>query len=210
VRERLVRMRTGIVNEVRARIRGVGQRVSLGAPETFPRRMAALALPPALVQGLTPLLEVLGHLTREIAAADERLAILAAADPVVERLQSVPGIGPITALAFVATLDDVTRFPDPRAVTAYLGLVPSERSSGDQARRGHLTKRGPTRLRWLLVEAAWRVLRSTHPSHADLRAWATRVMQRRGRGIAVVALARRLARILYALWRRDGRYRGGR
>jgi transposase len=124
-------------------------------------------------------------------------------------LQQVPGIGPLTALAFIAALDDIRRFPTAREVPAYLGLVPRERSSGELVRRGGISKTGNTQVRWLLVEAGWRVLRSAHPSQARLRAWGERVALRRGRRIAVVAIARRLARILYALGR-DAAGHGGR
>ena len=109
----------------------------------------------------------------------------------------------MTAVAFIATLDDVTRFRSAHQVEAYLGLVPSESSSGERQHRGHITKRGNPRMRWLLVEAGWRILRSTRPECAALRAWGERVAARRGKRIAVVALARRLAGILFALWR-DG------
>ena len=142
-------------------------------------------------------------LNRELDAADARLAQHAAADPVVRRLQTVPNIGPVTALSFVATLDRVERFRGPHPAAAYLGLVPGERSSGEQQRRGPITKRGNSRTRWLLVEAAWGMIRHAHPDTAELRAWAARIAARRGRRIAAVALARRLAGILYAMWR-DG------
>ena len=121
----------------------------------------------------------------------------------VGRLATAPGIGPVTATAFVATLDDITRFATAHQVEAYLGLVPSERSSGERQRRGRITKAGNTRLRWLLVEAAWRVLRSSRADAAPLRTWAERIALRRGKRIAAVAVARRLAGVLYAMWR-DG------
>ena len=90
---------------------------------------------------------------------------------------------------------------------AYLGLVPSEYSSGDRRARGHITKRGDARMRWLLVETAWRILRSPNPDLAGLKAWARAIAQRRGKRIATVALARRVAGILYAMWRDDAPYR---
>lgn len=119
------------------------------------------------------------------------------------RLRTAPGVGPVTATAFVATLDDVTRFAGAHQVEAYHGLVPTEYSSGEKQRRGAITKAGNPRMRWLLVEAARGVLRSKRPDTADLRTWAERIAVRRGRRTAVVALARRLAGILYAMWR-DG------
>jgi transposase len=103
----------------------------------------------------------------------------------------------------------VTRFASAHQVEAYLGLAPRERSSGEQQHRGAITKQGNPRVRWLLVEAAWRIRRSRHPAHAPLQAWAARIEARRGKRVAVVALARRLAGILFALWR-DGSTYGSR
>jgi transposase len=144
-------------------------------------------------------------LNAEIAATDARLLAFAKG-PIVTRLQSMPSIGPVTALAFVASLDDVTRFHSAHQVQGYLGLVPSEYSSGDRRLRGRITKRGDARMRWLLVEAAWRILRSPNPALAGLRAWAQQIAERRGKRIATVALARRIAGILYAMWRDDVDY----
>ena len=109
----------------------------------------------------------------------------------------------MTAAAFVAALDDAPRFRRAHEVEAYLGLVPRELSSGERQRRGRITKAGNTRMRWLLVQAAVSILRRRDPRTAALRDWATRIAARRGKKIAVVALARRLAGILYALLR-DG------
>jgi transposase len=135
------------------------------------------------------------------------LATVVASDPVVTQLCTAPGIGPVTAVAFVATLDVVTRFTSAPQVEAYLGVTPREYSSGERQHRGRISKTGNPRMRALLVEAAWRVLRSTDPAAAPLRAWAEGIAQRRGRSIAAVALARRLAGILYAMWRDGTDYR---
>ena len=124
-------------------------------------------------------------------ASGDRITFRAATDPVVTRLTTVPTIGAITAVAFVATLDDVRRFADAHQLEAFLGLTPTEYSSGEQRRRGGISKTGNPRLRWLLVEAAWRLFRTTHPAAQPLRAWAERIAARRGRSIAAVALARR-------------------
>jgi transposase len=201
VRQSLVRTRTRWINQMRGQLRSVGLRLARGTPTTFAPRVQALALPGPLAGQLAPLLALLTPLQAAIAAADQQLIRWAGQDPIATTLQRVPGIGPLTALAFVAALDDITRFPTAREVPAYLGLVPRERSSGEVVRRGGISKAGNTELRWLLVEAGWRVLRSPAPAHVALRAWGERVAQRRGRRIAVVAVARRLARILYALWR---------
>ena len=104
---------------------------------------------------LAPLRQVIETLTRELAAIDARLAPIAAADPVVTRLQTVPGVGPVVALTFRATLDDVARFAAAGQVSAFLGLVPREDSSAERRHRGHITKAGSGELRSLLVQAAW-------------------------------------------------------
>ena len=90
-------------------------------------------------------------------AADRRLVRTAKTDPIVQRLQSAPQVGPITALAFVAALDGVRRFRNAHQVESYLGLVPRERSSGEHQLRGRIAKTGDKRVRWLLVETAWRL-----------------------------------------------------
>src|SRR4029078_4299529 len=101
-----------------------------------------------------------------------------------------------------AVLDEVGRFPDASSSTAFLGLVPKEDSSGTRRRKGAITKRVPPALRVLLIRAAWVIWRQ-RSGRAALHVWVERLAARRGRRIAVVAVARRLARILYAMWR-DG------
>jgi transposase len=206
VRDSLVRSRTRYINLLRAQLRQHGLRLPSGEAEQVLPRLARVALPPPLAATVAPLVALLAPLQQELAAADVRVAALAASDPAVRHLDQVPGIGPVTAAAFVATLDDVTRFQSAHQVEAYLGLVPRERSSGERQHRGTITKHGSTRVRWLLVEAAWRLRRSRHPAHAPLQAWAARIEARRGKRVAVVALARRLAGILYALWRDGSSY----
>lgn len=203
VRDALVRTRVRYVALVKALVRRDGLRVPSGEVERVATRLAALPLDARLQAEVAPLVTLLATLNQEIAAADVRVLALKRDDPVVARLATAPGVGPLTAAAFVATIDDVARFPDAHALEAYLGLVPSERSSGETQRRGRITKAGNPRVRWLLVEAAWRILRSPRPACAALRGWAERIQLRRGKRVAVVALARRLAGVLYAMWR-DG------
>lgn len=155
---------------------------------------------------MAPLRALLAPLNAAIAAADARMARRLGADQIARRLATTPGVGPVTAVAFRATLDDVARFARPGQVAAYLGLVPGEYSSGERQHRGAITKAGNTRLRWLLVQAAWGIWRARHAAALPLRTWAQRVAARRGKGIAVVALARRLAGILFALWRDGTRF----
>jgi len=180
VREALIRTRTRYVAVVKALLRRDGWRLPSGMPEHTARKVAALPLGAAARAELTPLLTLLAPLQGQIDAADRQLEAVAAQDPVVRRLESVPGIGPVTAVAFVAALDTVDRFTSARQVAGYLGLAPSERSSGEHQRRGRISKTGNPRVRVLLVEAGWRLLRSRQSAAAPLRAWAERLAARRG------------------------------
>lgn len=204
VREALVRTRTRYVSVAKALVRRDGLRVPSSEARFVAHRIATLDLPPLLTHELAPLFHVLGPLNEQIAAADRRIEALAGEDPAVALLRTAPGIGPITAAAIVATADDITRFENAHQFEAFLGLVPGELSSGEKRRVGRITKQGNVRTRYLLVEAGWRILRSKSEETVALRAWALGIAARRGKRIAVVALARRLAGIVYAMWR-DGR-----
>lgn len=205
VREHLVRTRTQLINLVRAQLRQDGHRLPGGASHTVVTRVARVSLPDALRTALAPVVAVLETIGEQLRACDVQLQAAADQDPVVQRLMTAPGVGPITALTYRAVLDDIARFGDARSVAAYLGLVPREDSSGSRQRKGAITKAGPTGLRVLLVQAAWAVWRQ-RTGRAALHAWLERLAARRGRRIAVVALARRLGRILYAMWRDEREY----
>jgi transposase len=203
VRESIVRTRTKFVALSGALLRREGLRIRSGNAGHFVQRAAELEIPEVLKAQLQPLMRLLGGLQGELDAADNRIKSIVRGDEVIQRLCTVPGVGPITATAFVATIDTIDRFSGAHQVESYLGLVPSERSSGEQQRKGRITKAGNSRLRYLLVEAAWSVLLSRKESTEELRAWAQRIAMRRGMKTAIVALARKLAGILYAMWR-DG------
>src|SRR6185436_17432828 len=106
-----------------------------GPSETFPRRVTEVVASDVLADQVRPLLEVIDDLTVRIAELDRRLKAIADASPIASRLASVPYVGPITALGFVAALDDADRFDTAHQVESYLGLVPRERSSGEIQRR---------------------------------------------------------------------------
>jgi transposase len=207
VRDSLVRTRTRYVALIKAVVRREGLRLSQGEPEHTASKVRAIELREEVLQELRPILDLLLPLNREIETADRRIEQLGKKDPVVRRLMTAPGVGPVTALAFVAALDEVTRFQSAHQVESYLGLVPSEYSSGERQHRGRITKRGNARMRSLLVEAGWRIMRSKRSECAALKAWAMQIAARRGKRIAVVALARRLSGILYAMWRDGNEYR---
>lgn len=207
MREILVGSRTRLVNSVRGWLRTQGKRPRTGAVRTFPQRVRALyAREPATVvpNFVERQLVTIEQLTAQIIAAGAELAELARTDATCRRLMSVPGVGPVTAVRFVAALDQVDRFPNAHAVESYLGLVPGEHSSSDHRRRTTITKAGSSQLRWTLVQAALcaRRRRTDDP----MVAWSHQVELRRGRHIATIALARKMAGILYALWRDGSTY----
>lgn len=210
VRQELVQARTRAISLARAITRAAGLRVRSGRTETFLTRLDALDLPAPMKATLLPLRSVIEVLDDELASADDQFAAMVADDAVVKRLTTLPSIGPITASAYVAALDDVSRFSGAGQVTSYLGLVPREYSSGEQQRRGRVLRSAHPHVQSLLVQAAWRMSRSSSPDTAGLRAWAQAIARRRGKKIAMVALARRLARILFAMWRDESEYHANR
>jgi transposase len=205
-REALVSSRTQLINSVRGWMRSSLTKPRAGGSSTFARRVRATAL--ATSQGLPlfidQVLVVIEALDAQIGLADLALKELATTHPVCQRLMSIPGIGPITSLRFVAALDRVDRFPNAHSVQCYLGLVPGENSSSTRKRRTGITKAGPPRVRWALAQAAWcfRRLNKLDP----LVVWAAEVEKRRGKMIATTALARRLAGVMFAIWRDGTRY----
>jgi transposase len=201
VREALVRTRTRYISLAKALVRRDGLRVAGSEAEKVARRISELDLSDTLASELMPLFQVLAPINEQIEAADRRITHLSKNDPEVALLITAPSIGPVTASAVVATVDDISRFRSAHQFEAFLGLVPGERSSGEKRRVGKITKAGNSRVRYLLVEAAWRIMRSKSEETAALREWAMLIAGRRGKRIAVVALARRLAGILYAMWR---------
>jgi transposase len=203
VRETLVRTRAKYITTIKTLVRSEGLRVAASESRRFLERLSSVALPEHLALALAPLIALLAGLNEQIARADRQLSELADSDPVVGRLRTAPGVGVVTAVTFVATLDEAGRFGTARQVRSYLGLVPSERSSGERQHRGRITKAGNGRLRALLVEAGWCLLRSRQEGARAVQAWARSIAARRGKCVAAVALERKLAGILFAMWR-DG------
>jgi transposase len=159
-RRQLVGMRSGTIALLRALLRQMGVRLASGSAARVPARLAQVTLPEALAATVAPLRRMIEALTSEIAGVDARLQTVAAADPVVQRLQSAPGVGPVVALTFRAVIDEVSRFGSAAQVSAAIGLVPREDSSAERRHRGHITKAGPRELRSLLIQAAWACWRS--------------------------------------------------
>jgi transposase len=203
VREAMVRTRSRYISLIGALARREGCRIKSGVSRSFATRVEEAELPQHVLIQIEPLLIMLKSLNEQIKQADEKLAEIVKDDEVVKRLTSVPGVGPVTATTYAATLDGASRFQDAKQVRSYLGLVPREHSSGEKQHRGRISKAGNSRARALLVEAAWALLRWKTPQTEALHEWATRIAVRRGKATAVVALARKMAGIMFAIWR-DG------
>lgn len=202
VRRHLVRQRSGLISLLRSLLRQEGVRLASGSAERVLQRLDQVTLPPALIATVAPVRAVLTQLNTTLVEADQVLDARATIDPVVQHLMTAPGVGPVVALSYYAVLDDPARFGhDAARASAFLGLVPSEDSSAERQHKGHITKTGPRDLRALLVQASWVIWRGRSAPGAALRTWAQAIAARRGRRIAIVALARRLSRILFALWR---------
>ncbi|MBU8922293.1 MAG: IS110 family transposase [Bacteroidales bacterium] len=139
---------------------------------------------------------------------ERNLRALSKDDPVIGRLRSIPGIGLLSSTAIVAFTGDINRFPSGRHFASYLGLTPREHSSGLHRRLGRISKRGDSYIRMLLVHGArsvlWASKRSKNPDR--LRSWALEIERTRGHNKAAVALANKLARIIWAVWINDSRF----
>ena len=199
-RQRLVRMRTMLKNSLQAV--ALKHRVARG-PSLFTARgraaLRALPLSPAEDWQRRDGFELLEELDRRISALNEELERHALVDERAVRLRTYPGVGRLTALAIVHTLEAATRFRDGRQVAAYCGLDPQERSSGETVRYGGISKQGNRLLRTLLVEAAWSTIRPGHD--AELRRFYFHLLARKPAGVAIVAVARKLGLRLYRLLR---------
>jgi transposase len=209
-RDVLVSSRTSLVNNVRGWMRTQLWRIRPGAATTFTDRVRAHAkgIGQEMPTHIDWVLRSIEALTIQISAANNRVKELVEADLTCRRMMTVPGVGQLTALRFLATLDDINRFPSAHAVQSYLGITPGENSSSDKERKTGITKAGPSSMRHLLIQSAWAALRSRPTDPMVL--WATRIAQRRGRFVAIVALARKIAGVLFALWRDGSEYRSTR
>jgi transposase len=156
---------------------------------------------------VSDLLSHLGALDERIASYDDELEGLARSSDAATRLMSVPGVGPLTALATVATVGDAHEFRNGRQFAAWLGLVPRQWSTGGKSRLGRITKRGDPYLRTLLILGARAALQMAQRRTDKLSRWALALKERRGYHKAVVALAAKNARIVWALLSADSTYR---
>jgi transposase len=201
-REALVGSRTQLVNHVRGAVKSFGARLPKCPARSFHKK-AAEHIPEALWPALGPILEQIGSLTERIHEYDRKLETIAKEHyPETDLLRQVEGIGPLTALTFVLTLEDPYRFERSRSVGAYLGLVPATDRSGDRDPQKRISKEGDEMLRKLLVSCAHYIL-GPFGSDSDLRRHGEKIASRGGKNAkkrAAVAVARKLAVLLHSLW----------
>jgi transposase len=203
--------RNARINLVRGVLRELGFPIPVGARFVV-GGVRALLRDGKLPEPLRPVLEEacqeIGDLDNRIAEAERQLRAVAAQMPVVKRLQSIPGVGLLTSTALVAFVGEIQRFPSGRSFASYLGLTPREHSSGLRRRLGRISKAGDAYLRMLLISGARSVLghaqRLKKPDR--LRHWALQVQRLRGHNRAAVALANKLARIVWAVWKKDASF----
>ena len=201
-RQALVDCRTQLVNHVRGAVKSFGHRLPKCPARSFHKKAAA-HIPEALWPALGPILEQIGSLTERIRDYERHLETISKEHyPETELLRQVEGIGALTALTFVLTLEDPYRFAKSRSVGAYLGLVPARDQSGDRDPQRHISKEGDEMLRKLLVGSAHYIL-GPFGSDSDLRRHGEKIASRGAKNAkkrAVVAVARKLSVLLHRLW----------
>ncbi|MGL5116853.1 MAG: IS110 family transposase [Beijerinckiaceae bacterium] len=216
VREMLVGQRTQLLNGLRGHLAELGIIAAQG-----PNKARALGeaisdgeiiqgmpdIPPCVREALAPLAHQITVLDTAIATLDGEIRALAKADPVAARLMSIPGIGPVIASAITATVQDPSAFSGPREFAAFLGLTPRQSSSGGKERLGRISKMGNGYLRKLLVVGAHAVLYHRARHDDPLRAWAKKLIATKPFKLVAVALANKLARLVFALMKQGTRYR---
>ena len=199
-RQQLVKQRRDLENQVRGLLRGFGLAVGAVSRARFEARVWELARrEPGLEAALEPLLAVRRSLCEAVGTLEARIGQLTRASDVCRRLMTVPGVGPMTALAFVTAIDDPGRFARSASVGPYLGLTPRRYQSAEVAWSGRISKHGDALARHMLYEAANSLLSRVRRWSAP-KAWAARLVKRIGGKKARVALARKLAVILHRIW----------
>lgn len=206
--------RTARLNTLRGLLRELGFSIPVGAKQVVPHVLALVSdaeseLPDGFREALLSAVQEVRDLEERLRRVERSLEAIAENSPAIVRLRTIPGVGLLTATALVAFVGDVRRFPTGRRFASYLGLTPRESSSGLRRRLGAISKRGDPYLRMLLIHGARSVLlhakKPTSPRDR-LRTWALDRETARGHNKAAVALANKLARIVWAVWRREQPY----
>jgi transposase len=205
-RKNLIEARTKLVNCVRGQLRQRAIVIRGRAGTTFPSIVRNLLVSQCdgLPVHLDRILQTIEGLNEQIDAMDEELLAIAEQDPVCQRLMTVPGVGPVIAVRFVAVVDQPERFHSAHHLMSYVGLTPGENSSAMWVQRTGITKAGARELRSVLIQGAWSMMniKGSDP----MMAWAADLARRRNRFVAVTALARKLTGVLWAVWTQGTTY----
>ncbi|NTU69933.1 IS110 family transposase [bacterium] len=193
-RQTAIEQRTHLLSSIKGHVKMYGIKLGKGKTKTFREKVEKTisSLKPSVQQSIKCLLNILDVVEKEIKKLDRESIALGKKQTDVRILQTIDGVGPITALAFKAEIDDPKRFEDSKDVAAYIGLTPSQYSSGEIQRQGGISKRGSRRMRCLLVEAATCLL-TRSKVWSKLKAWGMKLMKKKGKKKAIIAVARKLA-----------------
>jgi transposase len=207
-RDLLVRQRTQLVNAVRGHAAEFGIIAAKGITQVEPLldKIAEADMPQAAKETLAQLGRCIAQLDAQLAEIDQRLTKQHKSNPVSQRLAAVPGVGPITALTMAVKVDP-GQFQSGRHFAAWLGLTPKEQSTGGRQCLGGISRAGDERLRQLLVLGATTVIRHAKPGSKTASPWLLKLLERRPRKVAAVALANKMARIVWSMMTNDTAYR---
>jgi transposase len=199
-RRTVVEGRTHTITSIKGHLKVYGIKLGKGSGKNFREKVeeAIFKLHPRVKKVIESLLNILDTYEKEIKELDKIAKDIGKEDERVKLLQTVDGVGPITALAFIAEVDDPKRFEDSKDVAAYIGLTPTQYSSGETKRQGGISKKGSKHTRCLLVEAAT-VLLTRCQTWSKLKAWGMKLMKKVGKKKAIIAVARKLAVIMHRM-----------
>jgi transposase len=199
-RKALVQQQVQLKNTVRGLLKTFGIRLGSVGQKTFTAAVKKQIeqLSELCKNSISPLLNIFDQLVEEIETLDQQVRKMAYEDKEVQRLMTIPGIGPVTALTYKTEIFDASRFSDPRSVGAYLGMTPTQYASGETQRQGRVSKCGSIALRALLVEAGIVVL-TRSKKWSKLKAWGLKIMRKKGIKKAALAVGRKLAVIMHRM-----------
>lgn len=200
LRQTAIEERTHVINSLRGHLKVYGIKFSKKAGKSFRKitEEAIKNLRPSVQRAVQSLLNILDVLNKEIKALTAEVEAVAEKNEDVKLLETIDGVGPITALAFKAEIDNPNRFENSKDAAAYIGLTPSQYSSGEVHRQGGISKKGSKRTRYLLVEAA-SALVTRCKMWSKLKAWGMKLQKKKGNRKAIVAVARKLAVIMHKM-----------
>lgn len=200
-RRTLIDIRTKLKNSIRGFLKAYGIRLGTISHQKFPTAVRDLIknYEDSVQSAIEGLLKAYEEVLKNVENSEKELEKICKKDPVITLLESIPGVGAVTALTYKAVIDNPYRFKNPRDVGAYLGLTPNQYSSGETTRQGRISKCGCSELRMLLVECAIVMLTRTK-GWTKLKAWGLKIMKRSGLNKAAAAVARKLAIIMLRMW----------